>query len=127
DLLSVVGSHQLGRVTVLNPGQGDTPAMVSLQELLTYRSTEDVVEYLLHTYAPYSGVSGVQPKVLVRDEQTATLEHIPQRTATHIIKTGRDDQYPHLAANEFFCLRAAEFAGLPVPEFSLSEDGRLLI
>lgn len=32
-----------------------------------------------------------------------------------------------LALNEYFCMRAAQHAGIPVPEFYLSEDNQLLI
>lgn len=126
DLLAVVGPHQLGRVAVYNPASRENSAPVSLNELLTYSGTEDLVEYLMSTYAPYSGVSGVQPKVLVRDAATAEVERITERTATHIVKAWRADQFPHLATNEYFCLRAAEAAGLPAPEFALSSDGQLL-
>lgn len=127
DLLAVVGPHQLGRVTVSNPNQDEAGGPVSLSELLSYSGTEDLVEHLLNTYAPYSGVSGVQPKVLVRDAEATGVERVTQRTATHIVKAWREDQFPQLAANEYFCLRAASAAGLPVPDFSLSNDGRLLV
>ena len=36
-------------------------------------------------------------------------------------------EYPQLAANEFFCMTAAKRAGLPVPEFHLSENGGLFV
>jgi len=127
DLLSIVGPHQLGRVTVLKPEMDNNGAPMAMRDLLHYAGTEDLVEYLLSTYAPYSGVSGVQPKVLMRDPETEGVDRLTQRTATHIVKAWRDDQYPQLAANEYFCLLAARSAGLPVPDFDLSDDGRLLI
>jgi len=44
----------------------------------------------------------------------------------YIVKSWGAD-YPHLAANEFFCMTAAQRAGLPVPEFYLSENGGLFV
>lgn len=35
--------------------------------------------------------------------------------------------YPGLAANEHLCLSAARRAGIRVPEFTLSDDGQMLI
>jgi serine/threonine-protein kinase HipA len=43
-----------------------------------------------------------------------------------IIKSG-SPAYPGLAANEYLCLLAALGAGIDVPTFALSDDGRLLI
>ena len=48
------------------------------------------------------------------------------RGATHIVKFW-EPEYPELAANEYFCLRAAQRAGLEVPRFQLAEDGRALV
>jgi serine/threonine-protein kinase HipA len=44
----------------------------------------------------------------------------------YIVKSWGDD-YPHLAANEFFCMTAAKRAGLVVPEFHLSDNGSLFV
>ncbi|WP_169800585.1 HipA domain-containing protein, partial [Sphingobium cloacae] len=38
-----------------------------------------------------------------------------------------EGEYPELAANEYFCLRAAERCGLELPRFRLSDDGRALV
>jgi serine/threonine-protein kinase HipA len=42
-----------------------------------------------------------------------------------IYKTG-NESFPHLALNEWLCLRVAQRAGIEVPEFELSRDGRVL-
>ena len=47
-------------------------------------------------------------------------------SADYIIKAWGAD-YPQLAANEFFCMTAAKFAALPVPEFHLSDNGGLSV
>jgi serine/threonine-protein kinase HipA len=54
--------------------------------------------------------------------QSATVQ-----STTHILKLWDADEYPHLAANEFFCLEAARRLGLPVPTALLSDDGGALI
>jgi serine/threonine-protein kinase HipA len=47
-------------------------------------------------------------------------------SAGYIVKSWGAD-YPQLAANEFFCMEAARRAGLPVPEFFLSDNGGLFV
>ena len=48
-------------------------------------------------------------------------------SATHIVKLWDEEDFPELAANEYFCLQAAVRAGLSVPKFQLSDDGGALI
>jgi serine/threonine-protein kinase HipA len=90
--------------------------------------------YLLEKFASFSGISGVQPKILVRDENTfAAMEQTGHRLsqscrgATHIVKLWEPDEFPQLAANEYFCLTAARKCGLDVPPFRLAEDGLALV
>jgi serine/threonine-protein kinase HipA len=47
-------------------------------------------------------------------------------SSNYIVKSWGTD-YPCLAANEFFCMTAAKRAGLPTPEFYLSDNGGLFI
>lgn len=126
DLLSIVGPHQLGRVRVHSGAGKDAPPALSLSELKRYRGTEELYRELLERYAQFSGVSGAQPKILVRD-QDEFPPRLTHQGATHIVKFWNAWEYPQLAANEYFCLRAAEMSGLPVPEYTLSDDGRMLI
>ena len=44
------------------------------------------------------------------------------RGATHIVKFWDQNEFPQLAANEYFCLQAAERCGLEVPRYRLAED-----
>lgn len=126
DLLGIVGPHQLGRVIVGGHSEGSMPG-TSINELLVHDGAQGLFEDLLSRYAKYSGVSGVQPKVLVRDEDVEGAERVTHRGATHIVKAWREEDYPELAANEFFCMRAAKLAGLEVPGFQLSNGGKFLI
>ena len=94
-------------------------------QILRARRDGGLYDYLLDQFATHSGLSGVQPKVMVRDndgEQAHTL-----RTATHIVKFWNPGQFDELAANEFFCLSAARAAGLDVPDFRLADDGSSLV
>jgi TrwC relaxase len=48
----------------------------SVDEILERRRGGDLFRYLLEKFATYSGISGVQPKILVRDEKAfAEMEH----------------------------------------------------
>jgi serine/threonine-protein kinase HipA len=125
-MLAIVGPHQLGRVGIGRLQVSAGPPETSLADLLVHDGAEGLFDDLLHTYGQYSGVSGVQPKVLIRDS-ASTVDRLTHRGATHLIKAFRADEFPELAANEFFCMRAALHAGLEVPEFELSERGKFLI
>lgn len=106
--------------------------MQSVAEILAYDGAEDLFADLVERFATSSGVSGVQLKVLVRDERAWSLSgdgrrSLAVRGATHIVKTWEADEFPELAANEYFCLQVALRAGLPVPAHALSDNGRFLV
>jgi serine/threonine-protein kinase HipA len=96
-----------------------------LNEILTYRGAADLFAHLLDRFATYSGVSGVQPKVLVRDEKAP--DEVTDRGATHIVKTFDPAEYPELAANEFICTAGAQAAGIRSARVRLSDNRRFLI
>lgn len=126
-LLSIVGRSQIGRLRYASPGTqpADVPRQ-SLEEILTYRGAEDLFDDLLNRYATYSGVSGMQPKVLV-SAPPAPPDRVTARGTTHIVKSFDARERPELAANEYFCLRAARHAGIPVAEALLSDNRRILV
>lgn len=136
DLLSIVGRSQVGRIRYTGEtGQlhEDVPFQ-SVDEILERRRGGDRFRYLLEKFASFSGISGVQPKVLVRDEKAfAEMEHAGDRLsqsykgATHIVKLWEPNEYPQLAANEHFCLTVARRCGLDVPSYRLAEDGMALV
>lgn len=126
-MLAIVGPHQLGRVGIKNAQEAsDRLPETSLADLLVHDGAQGLFEDLLHTYGQYSGVSGVQPKVLIRDSAT-TVDRLIHRGATHLVKSFRPEEYPELAANEYFCMRAALHSGLEVPVFELSDHGKFLV
>ena len=68
DLLTVVGRAQIGRLRYSGANE-DLAAEVpfqSVDEILKARRGGGLFEHLMQTFAAYSGVSGVQPKVLIR-------------------------------------------------------------
>jgi len=132
DLLSIVGRSQIGRLrhTGADEPLDEQVPFQSVQEILAEKDGESLFQYLLERFAPVSGLSGVQPKLLIRDDAAIGRPTLEDRTsirgATHIVKFW-ENEYPELAANEFFCLRAAERCGLKVPGFQLSNDGKALV
>ncbi|MEN9864795.1 MAG: hypothetical protein RL748_385 [Pseudomonadota bacterium] len=142
-LLRILGASQIGRLRFGAVGP-DVPVQ-DLQQILTYDGAEDLFESLLSQFAEFSGISGAQPKVLVRAASTPASapmsaqvvastsasamapDRLSYRGATHIIKAWHENEFPQLAANEYFCMRAAKLAGLEVPNFALSDNGKFLI
>jgi len=126
-LLATVGRSQIGRLRYAPTGQtlDEVPAE-DLARILAYRGAGDLFVDLLERYATVSGISGIQPKVLVRAEEV-DLPRATHRGATHIIKSFDPREYPELAANEYFCLRAAHHAGIPTPDVRLSDNRRALV
>lgn len=126
-LLEIVGQSQIGRLRYSRAGASPAkPATENLQKLLTYKGAEDLFSQLLERYASYSGVSGIQPKVLVRAEEK-NLDRITHSSTTHIVKSFDPNEFAELAANEYFCTRAAIHAGLPTAHLTLSDNRRLLV
>lgn len=127
-LLKIVGKSQIGRLRFAMPGEelAEVPTE-NLSELLAHDGAEGLFESLLSRFAIHSGISGAQPKVMVRDlEHGDGPQRISHKGATHIVKAWTDD-YPRLAENEYFCLRAALHAKLDVPHFKLSTGGKFLV
>jgi serine/threonine-protein kinase HipA len=126
-LLEIVGQSQIGRLRYARTGtELAEPGTENVQQLLSYKGAEDLFAQLLERYARYSGISGVQPKVLIRAADES-LDRITHRSTTHIVKSFDPNEYAELAANEYFCTRAAIHAGLPTANLSLSDNRRLLI
>jgi len=116
-LLRIVGANQIGRNRFAlreekSPAFKTSPE--SLEDLLCYPDTGELFNELMQKYAMNSGVSGIQPKVMLDAKDRATVH-----SSSYIVKSWGED-YPSLAANEYFCMKVVQRAGLPVPEFYLS-------
>lgn len=126
-LLAITGRQQIGRLQFLPPGEHwDVPEpQVGLQQLLHEPASRGLFEFLVEAYFS-SGISGVQPKVLMPDADIPPPGRIAFPEADLIVKSG-SAEYPWLAQNEFLCMDVARRAGLDVPEFWLSDDASLLV
>lgn len=152
DMLIITGRHQIGRLeysgargeggpieTLTAKQEPPEGGFQSVDEILKARRDGELFDFLMERYAGQSGISGVQPKVLIRDvskfspaqkysnEVAGGRASVSLSSATHIVKLWEADEYPELAANEYFCLQAAQGAGLSVPKLNLSESGEALV
>lgn len=126
----LVGTDDLGLLRLLAPsvrgrlsysGVISPPDNLALEDLLHAPAGESLFDELVTRFALQSPLSGVQPKVLAQLQDKATL-----RLTDYIVKTWGGD-YPQLALNEYWCMRAVQEAGIAVPTFYLSDDGTLFI
>jgi serine/threonine-protein kinase HipA len=128
-LLALAGQEAaIGRVRVSLPESPDGFSTAArgeqLSTLLSWSGAESIFGALAERYLLRSGVSGVQPKLLVPEIPPAGKAALA--TSELIVKSGGAD-YPGLAVNEFVCMQIARRAGLPVPEFFLSENTELFV
>lgn len=124
-LLRIVGRSQIGRLRYAEAEEPlESVPETDLNELLAYQGADALFESLLDTYARHSGISGMQPKVMVRSGQMP--ERITTKGTTHIVKSFDQKEFPELAANEYFCMRASTLAGLPTAEVMLSANRQML-
>lgn len=116
--LKLIGPYVIGRVKYGLPGNNEEP--ITLDNILK-NDTHELFEKLMDRFAIRSGISGIQPKMLMQIEDKNTLT-----TEEYIVKSW-GDEYPELAFNEFFCMEAVRFADLPVPDYKLSENRSMFI
>ena len=130
-MLALLGPNQIGRIGYALAGQPlaeQTGALPDLQSLL---GSDDATlfDQLLTRFATHSGVAGVQPKVLLDIEdsnQTIIKTKASLPLQSYIVKSW-GHEYPELGCNEYACLTLARLAGLMLPEYHLSDNGKLLI
>lgn len=149
-LLALAGGNRVGRLRLSTTEEmpADELGSESLKEILQSEGSQNLFEDLCDKYLiTSSGISGVQPKVVLNavddmsptaidnevDSEASTTsiskpsigEKSTLRGKSLIVKTAGDD-YPALAENEFHCLNIARRAGMLVPDFWLSEDKKRL-
>ena len=119
-IYSLLASNIENRVTFQSEIDSITYPVLSIDEILEDDST-DTFNRLLHTFLNKNAISGVQPKTLavVKDKESLVLKE-------HIVKTW-GEEFPYLAENEFFCLKALEGAGVEIPKIHLSKNRRFLL
>ena len=118
-LLKLMSPSIKGRVNFKNRESLERGAL-TLESLLHPRSST-LFDELVHKFALTSSLSGVQPKVLAKVQDKATLTF-----QDFIVKSWGED-YPNLALNEYYCMQIIKKANITVPEFYLSDDHKLFI
>lgn len=96
-----------------------------LAQILAWDGAENLFEELARRYLFRTGVSGVQPKLLVPEAREPDGK-VSLATTDLIVKSGGAD-YPGLAVNEFVCMSIVRNAGIPGPEFFLSDNRQLFV
>lgn len=91
-----------------------------LSEIL-HSNDENLFNKLVEQFLNRSAISGVQPKVLASLHDKASLSH-----RDYIIKT-YSKEYPNLAENEYFCMKALNYAGITTPFYWISDNKKLFI
>lgn len=125
DILSYTGRNQVGLIQISNRGEplershNDAPEL--FDHVLHGDNNKSILSECLSRFSLNSGISGVNAKVLADDISKLTLPFERQ-----IVKF-TTPEFPGIAINEFFCLRASKLSGLDTVEAVLSDDGQRLI
>jgi len=127
-LLAMTGGQAgIGRIRLDLPGADQaTPRSISLTQLLAHEGSENLFQQLTDDYLTRSGVSGMQPKLLVPEALEAPFHQAAVTTQELIVKASGDG-FPGLPINEFVCMSIAHEAGIPVAEFHLSDDHKRFV
>jgi len=130
-LLLAMTGHQaaVGRVSVHSPDMPDdrSDRGVKLETILAWNGAEDLFVELSDRYLTRTGMSGVQPKVLVPEDVSDSVYGKAAMATSDLIVKSAGEKFPGLAVNEFICMSIAREAGMPVPDFYLSENRKLFV
>lgn len=118
-LLKVMSPSINGRLTYKGHETTKQDAL-KLSDLKSPKS-DKLFDELVSKFALTSALSGVQPKVLAKVEDRATL-----RLEEYIVKSW-GEEYSELALNEYYCLKIVKDADIEVPEFFISDDEKLFV
>jgi len=109
-----------GYLSYENDTQKSEHPSFALDEVL-HNKESGLFSRLVQIFLEQSAISGVQPKVLAQLKDRVTLIQ-----KEYIVKSF-SQEYPHLAENEYFCMKAIRYAGIPVAPFWLSDNKKLFI
>jgi len=118
-LLKLMSQNIKGRVSYKKNASLDSEILTL--ESLIHPNSSNLFDELVSKFALSSSLSGVQPKVLAKVQDKATLA-----LEDYIVKSWGED-YPNLAINEYYCMQVIKKANIEVPEFYLSDDYKLFI
>ena len=118
-LLEYYGRESAGALTLLPPGeQAPTGGLQHLSEADLSARIRNLPRVPLVGGAPKRmSMAGAQHKLAVVAGGSALWEPVGRTASTHILKPDHQDvdTYPHSVANEWFVMRLARAAGIPVP------------
>ena len=119
-VLSYLAPNIEGRLGFRSAFKGKLFESVDMDEILN-NDSEDTFLKLLKTFLNKNAISGVQPKTLavVRDKKSLTLKE-------YIVKTW-GEEYPYLAQNEYYSMKAVQRAGVKIPNIQLSKNKKFLL
>ena len=120
-LLEAVGGECAGAVSFYPEGAGPPRPGDEREEVLDDGKLREVLELLKHRplLAERDGIrmslAGAQNKIAVRAEKGKIALVLGSVPTTHILKPMIDD-FEESVQNEFFCMRLAKLAGIPVAD-----------
>ena len=119
-IFSYLSSNIQGRLCYKSALEAHQFGSIDIREVLE-NDNDDTFTKVLNTFLNKNSISGVQPKTLAVLEDKTLLS-----TKEYIIKTW-GHEYPELALNEYFCLKAVEKSGVEIPNIILSNNNKFLL
>ncbi len=119
-IFSYLSSNIQGRLCYTSSIKKHLFGRIDIEDVLE-NDDEDMFSRVLHTFLYKNAISGVQPKTLAVLEDKTLLT-----SKEYIIKTW-GKEYPELALNEYFCLKAVEKSGVLIPNILLSKNNKFLL
>ncbi len=119
-IFSYICSNIQSRITYKSSFEKEDFESIDIDDILL-NDSPDTFSSLIKTFMTKNAISGIQPKTiaLLKDKESFS-------TKEYIIKTW-GDEYPQLALNEYFCLKAVEKAGVQIPNIILSKNCKFLL
>lgn len=124
-LLQRYGPESAGALTLLPPGRKlPEPGLEPLPDETLSARIRALPRLPLSDGAPKRmSLAGAQHKLAVVLHEDRLWEPVGSAASTHILKPDHErvEDYPHSAANEWFCMQLAAACGLPVPPVCLRQ------
>lgn len=107
----------------------DTAPWGSIEEVLQHSGKTSIAFFndCIEKFGVASGISGMQPKVIADLRHNKKTSRSTIGTDSCILKFHDDREYFGLAINEYFSLKAAEYADISTVTSNLNEGGDCLI
>ncbi|MFY9088615.1 type II toxin-antitoxin system HipA family toxin [Arcobacter aquimarinus] len=119
-VFSHICSNIQSRLTYKNEFEKKEFFSFDLDEVLQ-NDTQETFYKIVTTFLDKNAISGIQPKSLAILEDKESLI-----SKEYIIKTWADE-YPQLALNEYFCLKAIEKTDVKIPNVKVSKNSKFLL